>query len=175
MKGSHLLVVLAVCLWSVVCTAAVVANGRGAQAQAPASTQAVPTTYPPGEGREVVMRVCRDCHMVTDITRRHEFRRRWGAIVETMAGHGASFDDAEFEAIVSYLSVTFGRPIKINTASAAVIAEALDVSDDLSAAIVTHRTTHGPFTDWEAVAAVPGVDPKRIKEQRVNFDFATGR
>jgi hypothetical protein len=172
MTRSHSAVVIALCLW---CVAAVAATGRAAQPQASAATQVVPATYPPGQGRDVVIRVCKDCHAVTDINRRREFRQRWAGIVDAMTAHGASFDDADFEAMVSYLSVTFGRPIRINTASAAVIAEALDVTDELAAAIVKHRTAHGPFKDWEAVVAVPGVDAKRIEEQRVNLDFATGR
>lgn len=172
MTRPPLVAVFVACLWS---AAVVAATGRPGPTQATTPVQGVPASYPPGKGREVVIRVCTDCHAVTDITRRRETRSRWGVIVDAMTSHGAQFTDADFEAMVSYLSVTFGRPIKINTASASTIAEALDISEEHAAAVVTHRTAHGPFKDWKAVAAVPGLDPARVEEQRGNLDFTTGR
>lgn len=163
--------VFALCLWS---GALVVAAGRHAEPRGHGSAQTAQTGYPPGAGRDVVIRVCTDCHAVTDITRRRESRRRWGVIVDEMANHGASFNDADFEAMVAYLSVTFGRPIKVNTAPAAVLAAALDISDDAADAIVKYRATNGPFKDWKAVTAVPGLDRARVEEQRNNFDFTIG-
>ena len=165
MRHRPLLLILGpCCLWV----------AAGAAATGRPHVQAVPASYPPGKGRDVVIRVCGDCHAVTDITRRRESRYRWAVIVNDMLDQGAKISDADFETSVAYLSVVLGRTIRINTAAADVIAEAFDISEAEAAAIVKHRLEKGPFRTWQALAAVPGVDPRRIEEQRGNLDFTTG-
>ena len=41
-------------------------------------------------------------------------------------------------------------------------------------AIVRHRTERGPFKTWKEIAAVPGIDAKRVEEQKANLDFTAG-
>ncbi|HEX5216949.1 MAG TPA: helix-hairpin-helix domain-containing protein [Vicinamibacterales bacterium] len=130
------------------------------------------TTFPDGTGKAVAVRLCLDCHPVVDVTRHRESRAGWAAILEKMIGEGASINDADYEALVSYLSVALGKKIKINEVSAEAIAETFDVELDTAAAIVKHRTEHGPFKTWKDVAAVPGIDPKRVEEQKDNLDFS---
>ena len=91
-----------------------------------------------------------------------------------MVSEGASIRAEEFEVVVSYLSVALGKKIKINEASADVISETFDISEELAAAIVKQRTAKGGFKDWKDVAATPGVDAKRIEEQKGNLDFGSG-
>ena len=118
------------------------------------------------------MRLCTDCHPVADVTRHRLSRAAWAAMLEKMIGEGAAIPDADYETLVSYLSVALGKKIKINDASAAVIAETFDFEPDVAAAIVKHRTEHGPFKTWKDVAAVPGIDAKRVEEQKDNLDFS---
>ena len=163
-RPTHLLpAVAALCL-----TSAVLVRANATQTTQGTSTGQV---FPEGPGREVAMRICQDCHPAGDIVKHRESRFRWSVIVEQMIGEGASIRDEEFEVIVTYLSVALGKKVRINEASATVIAETFDISEDLAAAIVKHRTERGPFKDWKDVAAAPGVDPKRIEEQKGNLDF----
>jgi competence ComEA-like helix-hairpin-helix protein len=168
---SRLLLVAACGLWSIAVVRTIEASDSvTTQASAPT----VPKEFPEGPGREVVARVCRECHAPTDITRRRESRRRWSAMVEAMIEHGAALNDTEFEAVVSYLSAVLGRKVPINQATAIVIAETFDFSAEVAAAIVAYRSEHGPFKDLSALARVPGVDLKRIEEQQANLDFTIG-
>src|SRR5690349_7430704 len=49
--------------------------------------------FPEGPNREVAVRLCRDCHPVTEITRHRESRSRWSAIVDQMSGEGANISN----------------------------------------------------------------------------------
>ena len=131
------------------------------------------TAFPEGTGREIVERICRDCHPAGDVLKHRESRFKWGVIVGEMVSEGASIREEEFEVIVSYLSVALGKKVKINEASAETISETFDISEEEAAAIVKHRTAKGGFKDWKDVASTPGVDAKRIEEQKGNLDFGS--
>jgi hypothetical protein len=173
-RGSHILsAVAAICLTSVVIARADTGSIR-LEAQDFSQGQVGSTqTFPEGTGKETVERICRDCHPAGDILRHKETRFRWSVIVGEMIGEGAKISDEEFEVVVSYLSVALGKKIKINEASAAAISEAFDISEEMAAAIVKQRATKGAFKDWKDVAATPGVDAKRIEEQKNNLDFGS--
>lgn len=140
-------------------------------AQAP--PQAAAGDFPPGPGREIVAKACRECHMAQDIVRRRETRRRWSLILDQMAGQGAQINtDEDWEKALVYLSTTLGRRIRINTAPASLVAEVFDITEAQAAAIVKARTAKGGFKTWQEIAAVPGIDAKRVEEQRGNLDFS---
>ena len=167
----HPWILLAVAACALTVTAAHAASTGGAGPRQDAKPAPL-TTFPDGAGKEVALRLCIDCHPVADVTRHRESRAGWGVILEKMIGEGASINDADYETLVSYLSVTLGKKIKINEASAKVIGETFDFEPDAAAAIVKHRTEHGPFKTWKDVAAVPGIDAKRVEEQKDNLDFS---
>jgi competence protein ComEA len=168
-RDHHLVpLVAALCLVSAIA-------GRAQTSQTPVpSPVAIPQDFPEGPNRDVVVRLCRDCHPVTQVTRRRESRFHWSGLVEQMMGEGANITNEDFELVVTYLSVALGKKVKINEASAKVIAETFDISDEEAAAIVKYRTEKGAFKDWKAIASVPGIDAKRIEEQQVNLDFSSG-
>ena len=132
-----------------------------------------PQDVPDGPHRDVVVRACIGCHPITEVTRRHESRAKWASIVDDMVNEGAQMTDAEAEQIAIYLSVTFGKKVKINEASASVVAETFDIDDAIAAAIVKYRTDHGPFKVWTDLLKVPGIDKRRVEEQQVNLDFSS--
>ena len=131
-----------------------------------------PADFPPGPNRDIVIKACKDCHPVSQITRRRESRVRWAQIAERMVGEGAHMTDAEFEKVVVYLSVVLGKKVRINEASAATISETFDIDEHMAAAIVKYRSDKGPFKTWKDLLNVPGIDPQRIEEQKDNLDFA---
>ena len=120
------------------------------------------------------MRICLECHPSSDITNRRESRFRWAVIVEEMIGEGARINDKDFETLTAYLSVAFGRRVKINEAPAKVIAETFDFDAEDADRIVKRRTERGPFKSWQEIAAIPGIDAKRVEEQQTNLDFTAG-
>jgi len=130
------------------------------------------TTFPEGPGKDVAVRICTECHPVTNVTKHRESRTAWGKILDKMLDEGAHIPDADWDTLVSYLSVTLGKKVKINVATAAIIAETFDIEEELAEAVVKYRAQKGPFKTWKDVAAVPGIDAKRVEEQKDNLDFS---
>jgi competence ComEA-like helix-hairpin-helix protein len=155
------------------CCLAVALVGATTNAQTP-PPPAPMTTFPEGAGKDVAVRICSECHPITNVTKHRESRAGWGTILEKMIGEGAHIPDDDWETLVAYLSVTLGKKVKINEATAAVIADTFDIDDDLAAAVVKYRTQKGPFKTWKDVAAVPGMDAKRVEEQKDNLIFTGG-
>lgn len=130
--------------------------------------------FPDLPGRDVAVRNCLECHPSSDITNRRESRFRWAVIVEEMIGEGARINDRDFDTLTAYLSVAFGRRVKINEVPAKVIAETFDFDAEDADRIVKRRTERGPFKSWQEIAAIPGIDAKRVEEQQTNLDFTAG-
>jgi competence protein ComEA len=62
---------------------------------------------PPGPGRDVVVRVCSQCHTPERAaTQRHDLKG-WNAILDEMVNNGATASDAEFDQIAAYLTKSF--------------------------------------------------------------------
>ena len=141
------------------------------QEPAPAPLKA----FPDGPGRDVAVRLCSDCHPIVAVTRVRESRAKWGQIIERMIGEGAQIKDADFETLVVYFIVVLGKKVKINDATSVVVAETFDIDEKLAAAIVAYRQQKGPFKSWKDIAAVPGINPKRVEEQKDNLDFSLSR
>lgn len=94
--------------------------------------------------------------------------------MEEMIGEGARINDRDFDTLTAYLSVAFGRRVKINEVPAKVIAETFDFDAEDADRIVKRRTERGPFKSWQEIAAIPGIDAKRVEEQQTNLDFTAG-
>jgi hypothetical protein len=74
----------------------------------PASLALLPT----GDGRDVVFRVCSECHALERILGTRENYDGWVRIVNDMASRGAAGTDEDFDKIVAYLTEHFGRQPK---------------------------------------------------------------
>ena len=144
------------------------ATPTAAQTQTPP-----PADFPAGPNRDVVVKVCKDCHPVTQVTKRRETRAKWSEITGKMLGEGAQISNDEFEKVVVYLSVALGKPIKINQASADDLSYAFDIDEESAAAIVKYRGEKGPFKEWKDLLKVPGLDSKRVEEMKDTFDFTS--
>jgi quinoprotein glucose dehydrogenase len=62
---------------------------------------------PAGEGRELVVRVCSQCHSPESASGQALDARGWRTLVDDMAAKGAQASDAELERIVTYLAGAF--------------------------------------------------------------------
>ena len=94
--------------FTLACLLATVA-GRASAASPQSATPPPPTEFPPGPNRDVVVKACKECHPIAQITRHRESRARWSQIAEEMLGQGAQMTDDEFEKVVVYLSVVLER------------------------------------------------------------------
>jgi mono/diheme cytochrome c family protein len=62
---------------------------------------------PPGDGRELVMRVCSKCHTPDIVADQFLDAQGWKELVNQMASNGAQGTDAEFDQITAYLTTSF--------------------------------------------------------------------
>jgi competence protein ComEA len=73
----------------------------------PASGAVPGAKLPPGEGRDVVMRVCSKCHDPSNAAEEDLDAAGWKDLVNQMAANGAQGSDADFDAITAYLTKAF--------------------------------------------------------------------
>ena len=64
-------------------------------------------TLPDGPGRDVMVRVCSQCHSPEVAAQQSLDAPGWKALVDQMANNGAQASDAEFDTISKYLTAAF--------------------------------------------------------------------
>ncbi len=85
----------------------IVAIGLSASAQNSSGKADENPTLPAGQGRDVMLRVCSQCHE-PEMAADQEFDEAgWKSVVDQMAGKGASATETEFNEIVRYLATAF--------------------------------------------------------------------
>jgi competence ComEA-like helix-hairpin-helix protein len=126
---------------------------------------------PDGKGKDVMQRMCQQCHGLDQVTNGKRTKKSWMNVVDDMVTRGAEGSDADQSAVVSYLSRNFGKPININTATAKEITEAFAFTPEQSEALVRYRTDNGGFKKFEDLQKVPGVDAAVWDEQKKNIQF----
>jgi mono/diheme cytochrome c family protein len=62
---------------------------------------------PEGPGRDVMVRVCAQCHSPEIAAQQKLDAQGWKDLVNQMANNGANATDAEFDTIAKYLATTF--------------------------------------------------------------------
>lgn len=73
----------------------------------PASGEPLGAKLPPGDGRDVAMRVCSKCHDPSIAAGEDLDAAGWKDLVNQMAANGAQGSDADFDAIADYLTKAF--------------------------------------------------------------------
>ena len=82
-------------------------SGLTAGAQTPSEPAEEHTALPAGPGRELMIRVCSECHSPDLAADQQLDPAGWESVVDLMAGQGALATEAEFEEIVQYLANAF--------------------------------------------------------------------
>lgn len=62
---------------------------------------------PAGDGRDVMVRVCSQCHSPEVAAHQNLDAQGWKDLVNQMANNGANATDAEFDTITKYLTASF--------------------------------------------------------------------
>jgi competence ComEA-like helix-hairpin-helix protein len=126
---------------------------------------------PAGKGKDVLVRMCTDCHGLDTVTSVKYSKKFWGSVVDDMVTRGAEGSDEDVDAVVGYLSRNFGQPVNINTSTAKEIEDGLSFTAADSVALVRYRTEKGEFKTYEDLLKVPGIDTKLLEEQKKNIVF----
>ena len=119
---------------------------------------------PDGEGKQIFMSKCGQCHGLDYATANRHTRGQWGGIITQMVDMGAVLSDEERTVIIDYLTKNFGR-ISVNTARAEEIEGFLHLSTKDAKAIVSYRSEHGPFQSLDELKKVPDIDLKILEER----------
>jgi len=64
---------------------------------------------PDGKGKDLVQRICTDCHGLEAITAQRATKEGWTSIVEAMVVRGSGGTKEDLETIVDYLAKNFGK------------------------------------------------------------------
>jgi competence protein ComEA len=131
--------------------------------------------FPPGDGRETVMRLCSKCHSPNIILAYGQNRVGWENTITKMARLGAKGSDDDFSDISDYLTAHFPpnavQKIFVNMATDKQIADMLEVSLDDAKAIVAYRDKVKGFKSIEDMKSVPNVDTKKIDAKKDHLIF----
>jgi competence protein ComEA len=115
-------------------------------------------------------RLCSTCHDAGRILSSRRTKDQWSEIIDKMVERGAQGTDDEYAEVMDYLVGHYGR-INVNRGTAKDLATVLKVSDKDAEAIVAFRTANGPFTDFDGLAKVPGIDMDTLKQNRDAISF----
>ena len=128
---------------------------------------------PAGAGKEVVARVCSECHGTDNIRKKRLSEDDWGTTVSQMVDEGAQVSGDDVMVIVEYLTQNFGPDSKVwvNTAPLAELKSVLGFTNDEANAILAWRTEKGDFHSAEDVKQVTGVDPAKVEAKKELMAF----
>ena len=118
---------------------------------------------PEGKGKDTFVKICSACHDAGVVVTMHQSKDDWQATVDDMKGRGADGSDADFKAILDYLSKYQGPEVNVNKASAADLEKQLEITGAEAAAIVKYRQDKGDFKGWDDVQKVAGLDAKKLE------------
>jgi competence protein ComEA len=127
--------------------------------------------FPDKPGKKTVERLCGSCHGLNLFANMRKTRQAWHTSVHDMVSRGMNAEDSELEEMVEYLSRYLSR-LNVNKAQAAELADVLGLTAKEGEAIVAHRAKAGEFKSFDELSKVPGVDAKKLAEQRDRIGFS---
>lgn len=138
-------------------------------------SQAAYSEFPPGRGRETVLRLCSKCHSPTIVLAHGQDRQGWENTIIKMVSMGATGTDEDFTDIADYLTANFPPStipkLFVNKATDQQLATLLDISLDDAKAITAYRDKIGGFKSIDDMKKTPNVDTKKIDAKKENLVF----
>jgi len=128
---------------------------------------------PDGPGKEIVVRLCTECHGPENFRKVRHDKDEWSDSVGDMVDRGAKGTPAELEAVVDYLAQNFGTDSKVNvnTAPLQELKAQLDFSVPEALAVIAYRQNKGAFKEWRDLLKVNGVDPRKVEAKKEKMGF----
>ena len=120
-------------------------------------------------GEEVFLNRCSSCHGPERALVAPRTRPGWEGVIAEMVNNGAQLEAGESDIIVTFLMEQHGL-VNVNAAKAEDLVTFGLAKKDADT-IVSYRTAHGPFADFAALRAVPGVDGDRLDAVRERLAF----
>lgn len=129
---------------------------------------------PDAAGKPVTVRVCTGCHGAEMFSTSRKSGDDWDRTITTMTEKGLAISDADYAAVLDYLSKNLGPlppKVNVNKAASAELEKALAITTKQAEAIVAYRTKNGNFTDLDGVKKVDGLDAAAIDAKKDSIVF----
>ena len=125
---------------------------------------------PDGPGKAELQKVCGLCHQAERSAAVRLTREGWEGVIGDMIARGARGTDAEFAAILDYLSKHFlgdaPRPLNINKANNIELESVAGLTRKEAAALLKWRQDVGFCKSLDELKKVPGLDYKKIEARK---------
>lgn len=125
---------------------------------------------PDGPGKAELQKVCGLCHQAERSAAVRLTREGWEGVIGDMIARGARGTDAEFAAILDYLSKHFlgdaPRPLNINKANNIELESVAGLTRKEAAALLKWRQDVGLCKSLDELKKVPGLDYKKIEARK---------
>jgi competence ComEA-like helix-hairpin-helix protein len=123
------------------------------------------------DGKKTFENVCSQCHELSLSTGRRSTHDEWMAVVQRMAEKGANASDAEYFAIVDYLTKNYGPArLNVNQATAVDLAPFFAITEADAEGIVKYRKANGNFKSLDDLLK-SGADRKKIEAKKDSIEF----
>lgn len=123
-----------------------------------------------GPGRAETEKLCSGCHEVDRSVSLRQNRDGWKGTINRMVNFGADGTEAEFAAVLDYLSANYPAselpPLNVNAARAIDFESRLSLKRSQAARIVEYRTKHGRISSIQELERIPGVDSSKIEAKK---------
>src|SRR5688572_22580943 len=134
------------------------------------SSGAFAQALPDGPGKAELQKVCGLCHQAERSAAVRLTREGWEGVIGDMIARGARGTDAEFAAILDYLSKHFlgdaPRPLNINKANNIELESVAGLTRKEAAALLKWRQDVGLCKSLDELKKVPGLDYKKIEARK---------
>jgi competence protein ComEA len=175
---------LLVCAFAIVCAGWIVAAllpwtpVSAQQSPGPSATMDNSPThseFPPGTGRDTVLRLCTKCHSPNIVLASGQDRTGWENAIIKMVSLGATGSDEDFTDIADYLTANFPpsqvQKIFVNMATAKQFAAIFEISEADGKAIVDYRDKQKGFKSLDDIKKVPNIDAKKVDAKKDHLIF----
>jgi competence protein ComEA len=136
------------------------------------SNKSLANKFPEGEGKEIVLSACVQCHGLGEIISHRMDAKGWQKSILDMVARGTQLLPGESETLVQYLAANFGPLININKATATELASLPSMDKALAEAIVRYREKNGPFKQIQDISRVEGASPEIL--EKIKDRISTG-
>lgn len=130
---------------------------------------------PEAPGKAVTLQYCTQCHGSDMFSGTRNDANGWDQTMTTMTDKGIAWaSDADYNAVLNYLSTCLGPALKsvnVNKAAACELARMLATSTAQADAIVAYREKNGSFKDLAGVKKVAGMDPAALDAKKDTITF----
>jgi len=136
----------------------------------PMQTVAAQSALPDAPGRDVMLKLCSNCHAADVVASVRFPPQGWRDVIARMVAAGAKGTDQELETVFEYVSTQFpvdAQPaLDLNTATRVELESVAGLLRKESAALIAYREKNGPCKKLEDLKKVAGLDYKKIEARK---------